>query len=91
MPLNGQLDLGANIANALKVRQNRDAYMAENPGDTTALTNSIHSLGDNWDAFFGGLQQQQENAADAGMKFKVGLGGFGNLPASLQALTQIRM
>lgn len=86
MPLMGQLDLGANIANALKVQRNRDAYMAANPGDTTALTNSIRSLGDNWDAFFGALQQQQENAHDAGMKFKVNTTGFGNLRPSIAAL-----
>ena len=44
--------------------------------------------GSPWDAFTEGLEETHDAADAAGMGFKVGLAGFGNLRPSLLALTK---
>ena len=78
--LNG---LGQNIADAQQVREQRLADELNGQQDR-AIGGPLPDP--NWDAFFGALQRKQDEANDAGMNFKVGLGNFGNLRPSLQAL-----
>lgn len=72
LPLAGRSGYDVNFENAQRARAKRMQYDAEHPGQMrTVLPDPA------WDAFYGGLDRAQETAAEAGMGFRVNLGGFG--------------
>lgn len=62
-----------NLANAMKVRDQRVAASLQNPG--TPFVSAGNDMA--WDSFFGGLQHTSELAAEHGLKSRVNLAGTG--------------
>ena len=85
--------LGQNIALAMRGRERRQQFQSAHPSDTS-LGRFLDQVADTrwsgspWDAFTEGLEETHDAADAAGMKFKVGTTGFGNLRPSLIALTK---
>lgn len=79
----GNLGMGQNIADASRVEDQRFLNSFMDPFASRQVGTG-NDLG--WDALFGALQRTGQDAADAGMKFNVKLGGAGNIAPSLAAL-----
>lgn len=76
--------LGQNLADAMRVRESRLQGELTDPGSMNPVLTVAQDP--RWDAFFGAMQRTADDAADAGLKFRVNTAGFGNLRPSLAAL-----